>query len=411
MTNLLNQENIIKVVEEQNQQLLRADQAKSAFISNMSHEIRTPINAVLGMNEMIIRETTDEKIRGYANDIKIASRLLLSIINDILDYSKIEVGKMEIIPVEYKPAELLRNVCNLVAGRLKDKEIAFEFRMNPKIPRKLYGDEVRVTQVITNILTNAAKYTEKGTVTFSVDVESMEDTVIRLRVSVEDTGIGMREEDLDKLFSAFTRLDEKKNRNIEGTGLGMNIVARLLEQMGSKIEVESTYGVGSKFSFVLSQGIVDVTPMGAFNLEKGNLSMAQKEQRKELSISKAKILAVDDSRTNLRVIKALLKRTKAEVVLAQSGKEALELLQQNQFDLVLLDHFMPEMDGVETLGNIRKLGPAYENLPVIVLTANVVPGARDFYLGMGFDDFLEKPINVELLEKQLRHWLTEKCFD
>ena len=411
MKNLLNQENIIKVVEEQNQQLLRADQAKSAFISNMSHEIRTPINAVLGMNEMIIRETTDEKIRGYANDIKIASRLLLSIINDILDYSKIEVGKMEIIPVEYKPAELLRNVCNLVAGRLKDKEIAFELRMNPKIPRKLYGDEVRVTQVITNILTNAAKYTEKGMVTFSVDVESMDDTGIRLRVSIEDTGIGMREEDLDKLFSAFTRLDEKKNRNIEGTGLGMNIVARLLEQMGSKIEVESTYGVGSKFSFVLSQGIVDVTPMGIFNLEKGNQSTEKKEQRKELSISKARILAVDDSRTNLRVIKALLKRTKAEVVLAQSGKEALELLQQNQFDLVLLDHFMPEMDGVETLGNIRKLGAAYENIPVIVLTANVVPGARDFYLGMGFDDFLEKPINVELLEKQLRHWLTEKCFD
>ena len=411
MTNLLNQENIIKVVEEQNQQLLRADQAKSAFISNMSHEIRTPINAVLGMNEMIIRETTDEKIRGYANDIKIASRLLLSIINDILDYSKIEVGKMEIIPVEYKPAELLRNVCNLVAGRLKDKKIAFELRMNPKIPRKLYGDEVRVTQVITNILTNAAKYTEKGMVTFSVDVEAMDDTEIRLRVSIEDTGIGMREEDLDKLFSAFTRLDEKKNRNIEGTGLGMNIVARLLEQMGSKIEVESTYGVGSKFSFVLSQGIVDVTPMGTFNLEKGNQSTEKKEQRKELSISKARILAVDDSRTNLRVIKALLKRTKAEVVLAQSGKEALELLQQNEFDLVLLDHFMPEMDGVETLGNIRKLGAAYENIPVIVLTANVVPGARDFYLGMGFDDFLEKPINVELLEKQLRHWLTEKCFD
>ena len=411
MKNLLNQENIIKVVEEQNQQLLRADQAKSAFISNMSHEIRTPINAVLGMNEMIIRETTDEKIRGYANDIKIASRLLLSIINDILDYSKIEVGKMEIIPVEYKPAELLRNVCNLVAGRLKDKEIAFELRMNPKIPRKLYGDEVRVTQVITNILTNAAKYTEKGSVTFSVDVESMDDTGIRLRVSIEDTGIGMREEDLDKLFSAFTRLDEKKNRNIEGTGLGMNIVARLLEQMGSKIEVESTYGVGSKFSFVLSQGIVDVTPMGAFNLEKGNESREKKEQGKELSISKARILAVDDSRTNLRVIKALLKRTKAEVALAQSGKEALELLQQNEFDLVLLDHFMPEMDGVETLGNIRKLGAAYENIPVIVLTANVVPGARDFYLGMGFDDFLEKPINVELLEKQLRHWLMEKCFD
>ena len=411
MTNLLNQENIIKVVEEQNQQLLRADQAKSAFISNMSHEIRTPINAVLGMNEMIIRETTDEKIRGYANDIKIASRLLLSIINDILDYSKIEVGKMEIIPVEYKPAELLRNVCNLVAGRLKDKGIAFELRMDSKIPRKLYGDEVRVTQVITNILTNAAKYTEKGMVTFSVDVESMDDTGIRLRVSIEDTGIGMREEDLDKLFSAFTRLDEKKNRNIEGTGLGMNIVARLLEQMGSKIEVESTYGVGSKFSFVLSQGIVDVTPMGTFNLEKGNQSTEKKEQRKELSISKARILAVDDSRTNLRVIKALLKRTKAEVVLAQSGKEALELLQQNEFDLVLLDHFMPEMDGVETLGNIRKLGAAYENIPVIVLTANVVPGARDFYLGMGFDDFLEKPINVELLEKQLRHWLTEKCFD
>lgn len=294
---------------------------------------------------------------------------------------------------------------------MRDKQIDFELQISPKLPCKLFGDEVRITQVVTNILTNAAKYTEKGKVTFSVELCSTEEKQAQLRFTVQDTGIGMHPEDMEKLFAAFNRLDEKRNRNIEGTGLGMSIVTRLLEQMGSKLEVESEYGVGSKFSFVIQQGIVDEQAMGEFVLDQVRTVVEQRSDKEELLISKARILAVDDSKTNLRVIKALLKRTKAEVLLAQSGQEALDMLQSTDIDLVLLDHFMPEMDGVETLSNIRKLGAAFQRIPVIVLTANVVSGAKDTYLGMGFDDFLEKPVNVEQLEQTLKMYLPEKCFD
>lgn len=411
MKRLLQQQNIIKAVEAQNEKLQYADQEKSAFISNMSHEIRTPINAVLGMNEMIIRETTDEKIRSYAYDIKNASKILLSIINDILDFSKIESGKMEIIPVEYCPAGLIRDTCNLVTGKLQEKKIDFELNISPDIPKKLYGDEIRITQIISNILSNAAKYTKEGKVTFSIDVVSQSETAVELRVCVEDTGVGMRTEEMDKLFSAFTRLDEKKNRNIEGTGLGMSIVTRLLAQMGSRIEVESEYGVGSKFWFVLSQGIVDKTPMEVFTLENAQQEAERRAHEKELSISKARILAVDDNQTNLRVIQSLLKQTKAEVSLAKRGQQALAILQKQKINLIFLDHFMPDMDGVETLAEIRKMGDPYDKIPVIALTANVVSGARDYYIGMGFSDFLEKPINTEKLEEVLWKNLPKECFD
>lgn len=411
MKQLLNQENIIKAVEEQNKQLQRADQAKSAFISNMSHEIRTPINAVLGMNEMIIREAQDEKIRAYAQDIKSASKLLLSIINDILDFSKIEAGKMEIIPVEYRPEDAIRNACNLIVSKLKEKRIDFELQIDPDIPCKLLGDEVRITQVVTNILTNAAKYTEKGKVTFSIETTKVDERQVELRFTVQDTGIGMREEDMEKLFSAYTRLDEKRNRNIEGTGLGMSIVTRLLEQMGSSLEVESEYGAGSKFSFVIMQEIIDKTPLGEFNLAKSYSTELQEGGKEELLISKARILAVDDSQTNLRVLQALLKRTKAEVTLAKSGEQALNVLKKREIDLILLDHFMPDMDGVETLARIRQLGAPFDRMPIIALTANVVSGAKEFYVDLGFDSFLEKPINVEQLENTLREHLPEKCFD
>ena len=405
MRKLLNQENIIKAVEEQNKELIRADQAKNVFLSNMSHEIRTPINAVIGMNEMIIREAEDEKIRAYAHIVKNASKLLLSIINDILDFSKIESGKMEIIPAEYDPRDIIRNTCNLISTKLKEKSLDFRLRVSPDLPCRLYGDEVRITQVITNLLTNAVKYTDKGHVTFTIDTEQRQNKRIALFVSVEDTGIGMKEEEMDKLFSAFTRLDEKRNRNIEGTGLGMSIVTRLLELMGSKIEVSSVYGEGSKFYFTLEQEIVDPTPIEEFELDRIDAPAARETEGEGLIAPKASILAIDDNRTNLMVIKALLKRTKAQVTLAESGKAGIEKLKEKQFDLILLDHLMPEMDGIETLAKIRLMGEKYAKIPIIALTANVVSGAKDYYMGVGFNDYLEKPVEPKKMEEALRMFL------
>lgn len=405
MRKLLNQENIIKAVEEQNKELIRADQAKNVFLSNMSHEIRTPINAVIGMNEMIIREAENEKIRAYAHIVKNASKLLLSIINDILDFSKIESGKMEIIPVEYDPRDIIRNTCNLVSAKLREKSLEFRLKVSPNLPCRLYGDEVRITQVITNLLTNAVKYTHKGNVTFTIDVAQRQQNRIALLVSVKDTGIGMKEEEMDKLFSAFVRLDEKRNRNIEGTGLGMSIVSRLLEQMGSKIEVSSVYGEGSDFHFVLEQDIVDHTPIGVFELDKMDAPGPKMQEEGYLCAPEASVLVIDDNRTNLMVIKALLKRTKVQVTLAESGEAGIEKLKEKKYDLVLLDHLMPGMDGIETLAKIRQMGEEYVKLPVIALTANVISGAKDYYVGVGFNDYLEKPVEPKKMEEALRMFL------
>ena len=411
MKRLLNQANIIKAVEEQNEKLKTSDKAKSVFISNMSHEIRTPINAVLGMNEMIIRETTDEKIRSYAYDIKNASKILLSIINDILDFSKIESGKMEIVPVEYDIVSLVNDVKNLISVKLKEKSLELILNISPDIPRKLYGDEIRITQILINLMTNAIKYTEKGTITLVMDSQKLSDDRIGLKVRVQDTGIGIRKEDMEKLFSEFQRLDERRNRNIEGTGLGMSIVLRLLEQMDSKLEVESTYGEGSTFYFTLPQRVVDATPIGRFDDRHDENATRVQNSQNVLKASKAKILVVDDNRVNLKVVKALLKTTGIEIDLADSGKKCLEMLPQKPYHLVLLDHFMPNMDGIETLQKIREMGGFYSTLPVIALTANVVSGAKDNYVSLGFTDFLEKPINVDKMEDALRNYLPKECFD
>lgn len=411
MKRLLNQANIIKAVEEQNEKLKTSDKAKSVFISNMSHEIRTPINAVLGMNEMIIRETTDEKIRSYAYDIKNASKILLSIINDILDFSKIESGKMEIVPVEYDIVSLVNDVKNLISVKLKEKSLELILNISPDIPRKLYGDEIRITQILINLMTNAIKYTEKGTITLVMDSQKLSDDRIGLKVRVQDTGIGIRKEDMEKLFSEFQRLDERRNRNIEGTGLGMSIVLRLLEQMDSKLEVESIYGEGSTFYFTLPQRVVDATPIGRFDDRHDENATRVQNSQNVLKASKAKILVVDDNRVNLKVVKALLKTTGIEIDLADSGKKCLEMLPQKPYHLVLLDHFMPNMDGIETLQKIREMGGSYSTLPVIALTANVVSGAKDNYVSLGFTDFLEKPINVDKMEDALRNYLPKECFD
>lgn len=408
MMRLLQQENIIAAVEEKNKKLDSINKAKSLFISNMSHEIRTPINAVLGMDEMIIRETDNDVIRSYAYDIRNAGKMLLSIINDILDYSKIEAGKMEIVDVSYRIGTVISDINNMISIKAKEKNLKFHIIVNDEMPSVLLGDEVRIKQIIINLLTNAVKYTEKGEVTFQIDYRPMDHDKIGLVVRVEDTGIGMKQEDMKELFSEFARLDVQRNRKVEGTGLGMSIVVRLLEQMDSKLEVESVYGQGSVFSFVLPQKVIDSTPL---RHQKDDMKDKEKEQKTSLYIPNARILAVDDNRVNLVVIKGLLKRTGAKVKCVQSGQECLESLQQEEYDIVLLDHLMPGMDGIETLSRIRQMGKAYDELPVIALTANVMYGARERYVNMGFHDFIEKPIVVSKLEETLGRYLQAEVME
>ncbi len=409
MLRLLHQENIIAAVEEKNQQLKDINTAKTVFISKMSHEIRTPINAVLGMDEMILRETEDENIRSYARDIMSAGKMLLSIINDILDFSKIEVGKMEIIPVEYQTSTLIRDIYNLISVKLNEKKLEFKLEIADNVPSVLMGDEVRIKQVIINILSNAVKYTEEGSVTFSVGCAAKGEDGIDLLVRVSDTGMGMKQEEMKILFSEFARLDERRNRNIEGTGLGMSIVVRLLEQMDSKLEVESVYGEGSTFSFALPQKVVDAAPMRDFSVSPKRY--ARDDEKRILYAPRAKILAVDDTRTNLVIVKGLLKRSGVQLDTALSGPECLEMIKEKDYDMILLDHLMPEMDGIETLGHIRGLGGRFETLPVIALTANVMSDARERYINIGFTDFLEKPIIPAKLEEALFAYLPEEYLE
>ncbi len=410
MHRLLQQENIIAAVEEKNQQLDSINKAKTVFISNMSHEIRTPINAVLGMDEMILREATDDNIRSYAYDIKNAGKMLLSIINDILDYSKIESGKMEIIPVEYQLSTLIHDVNNLISVKIKEKDLVFDLDIDPKLPSTLFGDEVRIKQVLINILTNAVKYTEKGNVTLSIRCEHTDKENANLYVKVQDTGIGMKKEDMKNLFNQFQRLDEKRNRHIEGTGLGMSIVVSLLEQMNSKLEVDSVYGQGSTFSFVLPQKVIDDTPIKDFEAAK-QIQLRKKVCKPLVHAPNAHILGVDDNRVNLTILKGLLKQTNVQFDYVLSGKDCLKKIADTHYDLIFLDHLMPEMDGIETIDHIRKMGAEFENLPVIALTANVVSGAKERYMNAGFSDFLEKPIVPKKLEETLITYLPKNLLE
>lgn len=384
----------------------RANEAKSSFLANMSHEIRTPINAVIGMNEMILRESSESAIRQYAYDAQSSANTLLGIINDILDFSKIESGKMEIIPVEYELARVVKDLVNMVEKRAADKGLELQVEVYPELPSKLYGDDVRMKQIITNLLTNAVKYTERGRVTLTVNGHIVEDR-LQLYVCVEDTGIGIKQEDLDKLFSAFERIEEKRNRNIEGTGLGMSITTLLLNMMGSSLEVTSEYGKGSAFSFVLEQPIVDKTPIG---------NVLQKEEKKDtyhyqeaFTAPDAALLVVDDNKMNCKVFKALLKKTKVQVTECYSGAECLQLTETYKYDVIFLDHMMPELDGVETFHMLRS-DSANLNLdtPVVVLTANAMSGAKEQYLADGFDAFLGKPIVPEELEHMLADMLPKE---
>lgn len=397
-----------RAAEKSTQLALAASEAKGKFLANMSHEIRTPINAVLGMDEMILRESRETKIREYAMDIFTAGQALLSIINDILDLSKIESGKMEIIPVNYEVSSMIHDLSNMTELRAKKKHLQFHVEADREIPCTLHGDDVRIRQVLTNILTNAVKYTQEGDIWFRISQRTKGDGKITLHFEVEDTGAGIREEDLPKLYAEFERIEEDKNRNIEGTGLGMSITRQFLQMMDSQLEVESVYGKGSKFSFDLEQEIVEDKPIGDFEKSIQQLA-ADFSYKAGFTAPDAEVLVVDDNAINRKVFQSLLHQTLVKITEAESGAKCLELTRQKHFDIIFLDHMMPEMDGIETLQRIKDdRENLCGNVPVIALTANAVSGVREKYLEAGFDGYLPKPIVSAKLEKMLRDFLPDE---
>lgn len=387
----------------------KANNAKSEFLANMSHEIRTPINAILGMNEMILRESKDEQIQQYAENIETSGHTLLALINDILDFSKIESGKIEIVPVEYQLSSVINDLVNMIKPKADKKHLSFEVLVDSKIPNFLFGDEIRIRQIITNILGNAVKYTDQGSIKLIVKYRMIPEREhqVELYLAVRDTGRGIRSSEIDGLFESFQRADLKKNRGIEGTGLGLAITKRLVELMKGTIGVESEYGKGSTFFVRIPQKVVDFTPMGDYEEKYRESTKKSKVFENKFVAPEAKILIVDDNAVNLMVEESLIKQTKVKVETADSGEVALSYLRKRQYDLVLLDHMMPGMDGIDTLKAMKKEN-LNQGVPVLVLTANAISGARDMYLEYGFQDYLSKPVSGYQLEKALLKWLPEK---
>ena len=405
----------------------QANEAKTDFLANTSHEIRTPINAVLGMNEMILRETDKaenfkdsdpeafresfRKIRNYSANVDSAGSSLLAIINDILDFTKIEEGRMDIVPTEYQLSLVLNDVSNMINFKARQKNLTFVTDVDETLPDNLYGDVVRVRQVITNILNNAVKYTDEGSVSLTVagDITGQTEDgkkTVELVISVKDTGIGISEEDMGKLFGKFERVDLEKNSTKEGTGLGLAITKMLLEMMDGSITVKSEYGKGSTFTISLPQVVLSDEPVGNFREKFENALERKKSYHESFRAPSARVLIVDDTRMNLIVVTEFLKDTLIRLDTAGGGREAIKLALANKYDVILMDQRMPEMDGVETLHEIRKHtdGPNIDT-PVICLTADAVVGARNRYLSKGFNDYLTKPINSIYLETKLKKYI------
>jgi CheY-like chemotaxis protein/nitrogen-specific signal transduction histidine kinase len=389
--------------EKKKQEAILARAAQSKFLANMSHEIRTPMNAVIGMNEMILRESKDKDILEYAGNIKSAGNMLLGLISDILDFSKIESGAIEIVNCEYDLLRLIKDEELLLNTRAAEKKISIYTEVDKELPSKLYGDELHIKQVITNLISNAVKYTAEGSVTLRVYHKMIDENSADLFFAVKDTGIGIKPEQREELFDSFKRLEIEKNRNIQGTGLGLSIAKQLTELMGGELTVESEYGKGSEFTMRVKQKVTDKTPIGGGTNKKQS---AEHVNSSHFTAEEARVLVVDDNKVNVTVIKSLLKRALIKTDTALSGKECIKMTKENTYDIILLDHMMPELDGVDTLKMIRNDdGNKNKDGIIIVLTANAIAGCREMYLECGFDDYFSKPILADDFEELLIKYL------
>ncbi|MDE7282521.1 MAG: response regulator [Lachnospiraceae bacterium] len=387
----------------------KAGRARDIFLANMSHEIRTPINTMLGLNELIIRESQDETIKGYALDIKYAGDILLSLVSDILDFSRIQSGKMELLEGIYDISSLLNDLINSITIPLRRKKLRLTLDVASDVPDKLSGDEIHLKQIIGNLLSNAVKYTKEGTVTLHLSWKKHKKDEIMLEISVEDTGIGVKESDIDKIFDTFSRIDMEASRSEDGSGLGLAVTNKLVEMMGGKLQVKSEYGKGSVFSFAIPQKVIDHAPIGDFQKQYNRSIISSKGYKEKFIAPLARILVVDDNAMNLAVAQDLLKKTRLQVDVASSGEECLEMLKHKEYHLICMDHMMPVMDGIQTMHAVRELenNPS-SDIPIIALTANAVVGAREFYLKEGFEDYLTKPIEPDKLEDMMIKYLPKE---
>lgn len=386
----------------------KANGARDIFLANMSHELRTPINTILGLNELIIRESQDEAIKEYALDIRQAGNILLTMVSDILDYTKLEAGQMSLMEGIYDISSLLNDLINGISLQLRKKKLDLKLDVADDIPYKLSGDEIHIRQVIGNLLTNAVKYTEKGDITFHLDWNKVSEDEIEIEIAVTDTGIGIKEQDIPRLFGVFQRMDSTVRSKNERTGLGLAITKRLVQMMGGELQVQSTYGKGSTFSFKVVQKVVDAAPLGDFEKQYYESLHSTENYRQKFIAPMGRIMIVDDNAMNLAVAQGLLKQTRLQIDVAGSGEECLELLKRKTYHLICLDHIMPVMDGVETLHMIRAMeGNPSADIPIIALTANAVAGAREFYLNEGFQDYLTKPIDADKFENMLIQYLPD----
>ena len=386
---------------------MHISQVKDDFLANMSHEIRTPLNGILGMDEMILRETRESTTKKHALEIKSAGDTLLSLINDILDLSKIESGNLKIIPVDYDLASVLNDVLNMTQPRAVKKGLEYSMLVDERIPSALHGDEIRVRQVVLNIVNNAIKYTKKGYVNIEVSFRRRPDKSIDLVISVTDTGMGIREEDKEKLFKSFYRLEEKKNRHIEGTGLGLHITKRLLTMMDGRISFNSVPDRGSVFIITIPQQVVSQDPIGDFSKAVNDYLSGLASDDITLYAPDARVLVVDDNEMNLEVMAGMLKDTGMKIDLADSGEDCIELVKKQNYDIILLDQMMPGMTGEATLEALNEQA-LLGDTPVIALTADAIMGARESYLAMGFTDYVSKPVKYAEIEKVLKHYIPEE---
>lgn len=401
-----------KLAEKQREEIEQIARSKDTFFANMSHEIRTPINTIIGLNEMTLREDISDEIAENSINIQNASKMLLTTINDILDLSKLESGKMEIVPAQYEVSAMFSDLVNLIWIRAHQKELEFKVDIDHDIPSMLYGDEVRIKQIITNMLTNAVKYTEEGSVTLSAKGERAGADEIILTISVSDTGMGIRKESLDDLFHSFKRVDETENRNIEGTGLGLTISKQLVEMMGGSISVDSVYHKGSTFTIEIKQRIVNAQPIGIINFAAQKQLNQRSRYKQSFTAPEARVLVVDDNDMNRMVVTKLLRGTKIKIDTVESGKECLRQTAENFYHVILMDHMMPDMDGEATLKAVRAQTKGFcQKVPVVALTANVMSNAEQVYQEMGFDGYLAKPINAALLEASLLKYLPPEIIE